>query len=1027
MPNYGLVTTSKFGSGSFYAPYDTNRQKALRIDPIGAGNFEIAAGQDFYISVWIKYGTLNVRTTGKTYPIIKYGEASSYYPGSGWEIGMAVNRVGQANSGQPYFSFRDINTNQLVTLTTYFNGYNGDFTDPSGGWDQYEVFRTNGVIHFQFTSGGNKTRANAYGYRANSTYATANYNGRIGYPVKALVDAGYLSEDYKGIFVGSEQPYVVNQDNGAYIDDLFFARDVSAVQNYNADGSINDGKLTTTVLLYQFNGNIVDTVGMTQVADAIQLVSTSTFTARATEQFVDSAHLVSTFTLTATTTNIPRVKYGEAHLNSSSSLIANGIKPVYGTATLNSRTTLTVQVVQYYPRPNGTWTNPVSMYPKYSQWQNIYVDNITFPATQGKTILFDWGGYQIQAYGMYNGSGTTYYLGINDYWQQISQAGQTFNLRVTRTGSAQAIFSGATYDLGNWNFNPTVSSNYTSSSSGTVWTYLTQYTIPNATPPSTPTQLTAIGNFYGSNTGGITTPAHYLRLNTWRARSGIDVGVTPGTWLYAWSFIRNYPGYPVTAAGSNVYSYTTAETFNISVTKTAGALRVLIVDTTANRVVLDYTDYQYGITNPDTYGYVNGNYQPIRGNWTGVAQLPTVTRSSTGNYFVALSGSNLLLTRSGFDYTSTVVSTNPYVVNNQNYILGLYDQLTAVDRTGTKTNAQASLTSQTTFTVQATKVIVAQGAISSQTQLTANLTKQVRTGAQLQSTTSWQATSTKGLFGVSRLTSQSTVSATAKKYPGATANLVARSTVILTPYNFTKYQATLQASTQLTGISLRIKQLQSQLQALASEVVAIARIRHGETYLESRTTLTAQTTIRNNPYLPLTATTTLTANNLRIRYADAHLQVTSTTTANNGHLRYADAHLSSTSSLSLTPIRIRPGRADLQAQSTETAHTENSRKPGTTARLVSTSRLTATNQIVRLGQAHLNVTSTMYGTAGVVVFGYCSWQAFSSELISGRLIDIDPYTTISIQPESRGLIVLPESRIISIKQETRVNIIKDTL
>ncbi len=36
------------GTGSFYAPFNTNRSKALRIDPVGSGNFAMAAGEDFY-------------------------------------------------------------------------------------------------------------------------------------------------------------------------------------------------------------------------------------------------------------------------------------------------------------------------------------------------------------------------------------------------------------------------------------------------------------------------------------------------------------------------------------------------------------------------------------------------------------------------------------------------------------------------------------------------------------------------------------------------------------------------------------------------------------------------------------------------------------------------------------------------------------------------------------------------------------------------------------------------------------------
>jgi hypothetical protein len=289
---YGIVPVGKFGGGSFYAPYNTNRQKALTIQPVNAGNFEIADGQDFYISAWIKYGTINVSQDqlGVEYPIIKYGVAHSYYPGIGWEFGITITRFGAI----PYFSF---NNNGLVKLQYNFNGTNGNLVNPTGDFDHWEVSRINGVITFKFN--GNF-----------SSDSTTIYSGAIAHPLQEEIDLGYIDPSFASIYVGSEQPYVINQDNGAYIDELFFARGVGQVINYNEfNNSINDGKESTTVFLYHFDGNYIDTITQNLYTTAsiqsstiidieptylkapntaeVELFSTSTLNAHATLSYPD--------------------------------------------------------------------------------------------------------------------------------------------------------------------------------------------------------------------------------------------------------------------------------------------------------------------------------------------------------------------------------------------------------------------------------------------------------------------------------------------------------------------------------------------------------------------------------------------------------------------------------------------------------------------------------------------------------------------------------------------------------------------
>lgn len=384
---YGLVTdTKKYGTGSFYAPFNTSRTKALRIDPgLVGGDFEIRDGQDFYISVWIKYGTVNVSTPGVRYPIIKYGDQISSFPHTGWEIGIQT-MGGQSYYAIPYFRFTTLD-NTGVLLASAFDGTNGNLISPTSNFDHYEVIRSNGVITFKFNG-------------FSTSQSTYTYTGPIAYPLQELINNGNLDSSYRGLYVGSEQPYVNGQDNGAYIDELFMARGVSSVQKYDEqDGSINDGALSTTTFLYKFNGNYLDTQTSNVYASAnlqssisfrvdavytkplpvlIQLASISNLVATAKEtaqgranlavqsaltaqgfkvkQF--SANLVSTTTLTETTSVIRRAQARlnalasemvivakttreVGYFNSSSTLVAGTAKIARITKTLNSTSTLT--------------------------------------------------------------------------------------------------------------------------------------------------------------------------------------------------------------------------------------------------------------------------------------------------------------------------------------------------------------------------------------------------------------------------------------------------------------------------------------------------------------------------------------------------------------------------------------------------------------------------------------------------------------------------------------------------------------
>jgi hypothetical protein len=67
------------------------------------------------------------------------------------------------------------------------------------------------------------------------------------------------------------------------------------------------------------------------------------------------------------------------------------------------------------------------------------------------------------------------------------------------------------------------------------------------------------------------------------------------------------------------------------------------------------------------------------------------------------------------------------------------------------------------------------------------------------------------------------------------------------------------------------------------------------------------------------------------------------------------------------------------------------------------------------------VSSEPFKFTGIVA----NFAAINITVTVGDVINIDPYLTLTIRPESRGLRILQETRVIHIDSETRVNIIKD--
>lgn len=137
------------------------------------------------------------------------------------------------------------------------------------------------------------------------------------------------------------------------------------------------------------------------------------------------------------------------------------------------------------------------------------------------------------------------------------------------------------------------------------------------------------------------------------------------------------------------------------------------------------------------------------------------------------------------------------------------------------------------------------------------------------------------------------------------------------------------------------------------------------------------------------------------------------------------ADLPVTATLTIEPTKIDPIRtsASLSANFTMPLAIVGSIEQFATL-VVSAGTLTA-DAVKRVGPsdttlpstATLTVQPTQYKGTDVTL------SALYATLTVGDVINLDPYLTLVIEPETRGLRILPESRLITIDQETRINIL----
>ena len=895
MPNqYGLVTdTKKYGSGSFYAPFDTSRSKALRIDPIGSGNFAIAASQDFYISVWIKFGTNNVTNIDARYPIIKYG--SQINARSGWELGTVIKQVGAGYSALPYFRFiPDDTTGISVELTTYFNGSNGNLIQPTGNFDRWEVSRTNGVISFRFNG-------------VNSTNTTTTYNGRIGSGVNAFATANN-EPDYRGIFVGSEQPYVINQDNGAYIDDLFYATGVNAVVNTQPDGSINDGNLATTRFLYKFDQTYADTITQYDIVSA-DLSAAFSLSASLTKQPVVkefAAVLTSAFTVTAeSNSNFLTLLYnaggsgyitsdntGEIRKTITSRTISgttyNGWDPVVADLWFRSATAPDVsQSIRLYT----SGATQASLFRRDYNYYEIRIEyTLNFSRNFSSTTSNSWGRYtatNVHTSRLPPGFDPTQWHNlefnlipgiIESYNWPATAGGVTGSLVTTSTildgveyytvaqeiGTPTYVESNNSYQLAT--MSTTLSGNW-GSTSNPVTIYLDQLWITNTTYVS------------GSNWSG---PPAGQFINNGVATTISDTGLTPGNYqAQVWLSFRR-----------NLLDGATAQLPNWNYTRGNGFVVVGLV-----------VNAQAVLTATTSVSANGGRRQQAQAN------LQTTVAITTANRRIRFATQTVAL--------ESAVTVSAVAQKNASLVATMSTTVSVAATASRTRPGQTALETSISMAVTAVKTARITQAYTSQTALLAESARTrpftVALSAQVaQSTQAAKTTPVTAAFAA--MAAEITV---INKIGRTFVDLRTSTTVTATGRVTADRPVTIIASTGLTVQARKVVIATGALQSAVTVTGSIDKLRSSAVALTTQFAVSAQISVIRAGQMAVTTASQLAGQANRLRGTTVSLATQTAMTTANQALKLANANLTSTTALTAETRRLKLFTANLQVSAFE--------------------------------------------------------------------------------------------------------------
>lgn len=235
-PSNISTAQKKYGSASLFVQgYRTNNStgELAEVNPNATTNpFFINSSQDFYISFWTYF------STGPTSASTS-GIYSSILQLPGIDLGLRSTTF----DSDPYLRAGSNFTIQEQTQEVSRNV-----------WYRWEAYRIGSTVTFKFNNQivGTATFSDTIG-----TFGSSGGTIRIGHQTNGFIPSNI------------------------YFDDIFISVGTNAVQNTKPSGEIFDGALTTTKLLYHFNGDAIDET--TGLQNATASLSTSAVLSAAPE------------------------------------------------------------------------------------------------------------------------------------------------------------------------------------------------------------------------------------------------------------------------------------------------------------------------------------------------------------------------------------------------------------------------------------------------------------------------------------------------------------------------------------------------------------------------------------------------------------------------------------------------------------------------------------------------------------------------------------------------------------------------
>ena len=240
----------------------------------------------------------------------------------------------------------------------------------------------------------------------------------------------------------------------------------------------------------------------------------------------------------------------------------------------------------------------------------------------------------------------------------------------------------------------------------------------------------------------------------------------------------------------------------------------------------------------------------------------------------------------------------------------------------------------------------------------------------------------------------------------ATARLNTTATLACTSTTYVGIIGYLVSAAALTNTITRQRAYSATLTAFASELVVIGKRQNETATLSSQFTLTCDVSVKPP-----------------VRFSAA-LMSAATVTATVFRVGITSVALTSAATITATARRIKPLASALNSTASLTCNASVKLPIRITASLNTFATQTSTVRRFRATSTQLNSTATLVISTKKIVGMTISLQAFVAEITVGDIINIDPFLTLTIAPETRIITILPESRDLVIEQETRMFIIE---